>query len=492
MMISGIILALSCCLSVTTVSMTSTQKDFIDSNYDALQIIEENGLKNSYEIENHIIDYIDNNNSNKTRNSNPESSTEMVEGEQKKHLDDNYSNYSWYKKDDILTRKASGNIPLEMYDTEYSYDVLKEGLDKTNSSSSYGGCGSIAMIGILDYFGRYLNFDTIIQNPNLRDNRVFLAEEVFSETNSYELPGGNTLITPWDYKSSCNNFFSRHGLGDKIKCNYNGTLLTGNKKTELLEIIKNHINEGLPVTMYTGLLSGDGAFGKHYTNIYGYEEWIGIDDAGNRFTKYLLEARINGNKQNFYYCDDSILDTGMMGIIYYDLNYKNTQNIYASDFANYFVNDAGQGQYFFEEKSKRITTANNFSFNTTRLRCSYIENQYLVLSANRQGVKDAFLEMYMPAYVQRLQFDMSLWSGIEGMWYGNCKVSIQIYQDNTWKDYIIYDTLEMSKLKSSPDTHVVMLPQDTIKVRFYAIHNSPSGDRNKGRVVLDNVQFKYF
>lgn len=84
MMISGIILALSCCLSVTTVSMTSTQKDFIDSNYDALQIIEENGLKNSYEIENYIIDYIDNNNSNKTRNSNPESSTEMVEGEQKK------------------------------------------------------------------------------------------------------------------------------------------------------------------------------------------------------------------------------------------------------------------------------------------------------------------------------------------------------------------------------------------------------------------------
>lgn len=105
--------------------------------------------------------------------------------------------------------------------------------------------------------------------------------------------------------------------------------------------------------MYVGLLSGGGVFGKHYTNIYGYQKWIGYDSNGNHHEKYLLEARINDGNSTAWYCDDNILDTGMMGIIYYDINYNHTDYFSAVDFSS-FVNDNGRDSIFTTTKTQPL------------------------------------------------------------------------------------------------------------------------------------------
>lgn len=96
---------------------------------------------------------------------------------------------------------------------------------------------------------------------------------------------------------------------------------------------------------------------------------------------------------------------------------------------------------------------------------------------------DAYLELRLP--VQRLTFTSALWSGIEAMGI-NGKFSVQIYENGIWKDYIIYDVMKMSTSKNSPDSHTVLFPKGTTRIRFYAKHSAPSGDRNKGRIVLDS------
>lgn len=82
----------------------------------------------------------------------------------------------------------------------------------------------------------------------------------------------------------------------------------------------------------------------------------------------------------------------MVALITYNINYANSYTIRVSDFAEEFVNSDGGGQYFFYNKEASVTTANGRTLQTNRKRCSYIENQYLVLSPNRENAGEAYLE----------------------------------------------------------------------------------------------------
>lgn len=74
-----------------------------------------------------------------------------------------------------------------------------------------------------------------------------------------------------------------------------------------------------------------------------------------------------------------------------------------------------EGQYFFYNKTASVTVNNNFTFSTTRLRCGYIENECLVLSAYRENAGVAFLEYNFNKKIKSINFDISLWSGNENL-----------------------------------------------------------------------------
>lgn len=87
----------------------------------------------------------------------------------------------------------------------------------------------------------------------------------------------------------------------------------------------------------------------------------------------------------------------------------------AKDFAEEFINDAGGGQYFFYPVSCPVETSSGETLQTSRLRTSYIENKYLVMSPLRNGAGQAFLEIGFPDRCPRLEFSCALWSGNEGI-----------------------------------------------------------------------------
>lgn len=245
-------------------------------------------------------------------------------------------------------------------------------------------------------------------------------------------------------------------------------------------------------------------------NIYAYEVWYGYHKTTEeRIEKTFLKARINGSANNdgwdvdtyyadsdvdTYYADSEILNNAMCGLIYYNVNYDNENVVIASDFSSQFINtDTGQGQYFNEEKEATITSANGYTFDTRRLRCSYIENQYLVLSANRENAGQAYLEFNFPNDIKKLNFDMSLWSAkeylIDG---GSLSIQIPIVTENgniLWVNHIEYEIADLSVIRIHPRSYSVLFPENISRFRFLVTKNSPSGDRNKGRIVLDNLTF---
>lgn len=410
-----------------------------------------------------------------------------------KHLNDNFSEYYWIRDDEqcALTSDVSNSIPIEMQSSDFTTSDIERAIIAAGAEddTSYGGCGPIASLGIMDYFARYLGYDEIIEDPTNSDKRVILASEVLSHTN-FSIFGNqnNTLVWPWDYSSCFNKVMINHGLSNIISASDQWTLFGGQQTNYWNQIVEN-INNGLPVTLFTGMACGDGDFSQHYTNIYGYETWVGIpDNGGERLTKTFIKARLNWGKSSEYYCDADILDCGQLGIITYDVNYSNKYSFYDHDFAEEFINNAGSGQYFFYTISEPVSLSNGKNLQTTRLRTSYIENEYLVLSPNRAGAGTAYLDITFPNAVSKFSFTASMWSSLEGAIKEDFKVQ---YYDGGWIDHIKIDPNDLSTLKDYPDSFKILFPKGTNRIRFYATHSTPNGDRNKGRICLDNFKVEY-
>jgi hypothetical protein len=409
------------------------------------------------------------------------------------YLEKNYSDYYWIRNDAecALTSDVSNNIPIEMQSSAFPRADIEEAIVAAGveGKTSYGGCGPIAAMGIMDYFARYLGYNEIIDDPTDSDSRVILAAEILSHT-YFSIFGGvdNTLVLPWDYSNCFNTVISNHGLSNIIHASDQWTLFGGEQTNYWNQIVAN-IDEGLPVTMFTGLACGDGDFSQHYTNIYGYETRVGIPiNGGERLTKNFIKARLNWGKEFEYYCDADILNCGQLGIITYDVNYSNSYSFFDYDFAEEFVNDAGGGQYFFYTVDEPVSLSNGKTLQTSRLRTSYIENEYLVLSPNREDAGTAYLDITFPNNVSKLSFTASMWSGLEGAINEDFKLQ---YYDGGWKDHINIDPYDLPTTKEYPNDFQVLFPKGTNRIRFYATYSNPSGDRNKGRICLDNFVVNY-
>lgn len=406
-------------------------------------------------------------------------------------LSSNYPGYYWFKSDGNTTRSVTNAIPINMGSSYFPNSDILTAITNTGVPSSYGGCGPIAMMGIMDYFSRYLGYSEYINDPTSSSDRISLAEDVLRKSTTFEVgfQEKSTLMFPWDYETAFDGLTNDYGLGGIINSTHQWKLFPGNQNSYWKTVI-NSIDVGLPVTLMTGLWSGSGDFAEHYTNIFGYEKWIGYNSSTNeRIEKDYLIGRLNWQGYNSeYYCDAGILNDGMIGLITYDISYSNSYNIYASDFSEEFVNSNGQGQYFFYEKSTPVSTSNGRMIYTNRKRCSYIEDQYLVLSPNRANAGEAYLDILLPHSAAKITFNSALWSSLEGIFYENFKIQ---YYSGEWIDHVSFNLGDFSTLKQYPDEFTVLLPKDVTRFRFIATHSNPTGDRNKGRIILDNFNFEY-
>lgn len=445
-----------------------------------------------------------------------------------------YASTNWGMVSSNSTISVSGFAPIEMGgedpdpnaptpdDALFPDSDIETAIKTSGIASSYGGCGPIAMIGILDYFSRYRGFTSIMNDPTDSTDRRLLAYDVFKTTDTIEVPdilsidddlllaqsgmiteenlnqqmaassGGDkqTLTLPNKYVDAFNTLMKdKYHLDNQIVAHSQGWLLVGlNQK---INRIKQSIDEGLPVTLYCGL-GGNGDFGNHYVNVYEYQEWQGIDKDGNAISNVVFKARLNwGYGQSYVaYMDSELLKTLFSGVIYYTVK-DNNQLIRPIDFADDFVNGNGQGQYFFYEKKTDITTSDGFTFGTSRLRCGYIENEFLVLSANRANAGLAYLAMEFNINVKAINFDISLWSGIEGLGSGDYVKLYYMDENGNWQEHMTFDIYRMSTMKDYPDNLYVEFQEATSGIKFEVYESTPSGDRNSGRVVIGDMNLFY-
>lgn len=412
----------------------------------------------------------------------------------KGHLDDHYSDYIWVQDVAATTEDVTSHAPIEMQikGKAYNDDEISEAIKRAgvSSSTSYGGCGPIAAVGILDYFSRYLGYKEIIADPDNAEDRISLMTDVLKRAH-FSIFGNTEQSLVWesDYVDAFDYIVWNSGLLDTITADFSGFSLIGGRKGAYWSMVTKAIDEGLPATMFTGFSTGKGDFSQHYTNIYGYETWIGIPkNGGSKIEKQFIKARLNWGRTKEYWCDADILDYSQVDIITYKIKYSNSYQFHASDFSNYFVNSSGGGQYFFYDVDEYVKLSSGITLDTRRLRTSYIENQYLVMSPNRGGAGVAYLDIIFPHDVTKLEFSASLWGDREDV--GNEIFKIQYY-GNEWRDYIEIDLKTISKIKAYPDTYTVLFPKGIQWMRFYSECSDPSGSRNKGRICLDSFSVSY-
>ena len=482
-------------ISLLVVGTNYNYQTFIDgiSSIDQ-QILTENNINDWDSLHNYILNEENIYSSPNNGNSNPISDAIY---DVQEYLNNSYPDFIWSKdvRNSKYTNDVSAHIPVDMQDsTLFPQGDIEKAiyLAGVQDKTDYGGCGPIAIMGILDYFARYLGYSEIMSDPTDSSTRISLATEVLSNTyfSVFSSTEKGTLVWPGDVSKTFKTVIKNHGLEGIIHSQCS-TSLFGNDKTRLLNFIKESIKYGLPVTLYVGTACGDGSFAKHYTNVFGYETWMGISTQNPRETKIktFLQANLNWGVGSAY-CDSNILNYPLVGIITYSHILDNVCSFSAIDFAEEFINSSGNGQYFFDNRFASVNLSNGENISTNRMRASYIENQYLVLSPYRQNAGLAYIDLSFDHPVHYMSFGATLWSNSENILGESFKLQ---YWDEGWQDHIQIDLNQLFNLKltSNFSTIYALFPKYVNRVRLVAEHNNPRGDRNKGRICLDDFIVQY-
>ena len=473
-------------LGLLTTSNTSNFDLMLNKlNTKDTEIILTNNIQDFEMIENYFysnLDYFNN-----RSNGNISESLERSEVLSKLELE--YPGYTWESTILRKTSHVSNGIPINVQTFAFPYDDIESAIGILELPTSYGGCGPIAMLGILDYFSRYLDYSEIITDPTCSSDRIQLAVEVLEEVDTYSSNPNQTSTNPFDYETGFNNLMSYYGLSNIISCSCDFDLF-GDNKDYYTDLILDSIDIGLPVTLFGSPFAGDGDFSDHVTNIFGYEKFRGYNpNTNDTIEKDYIIGRLNFRySTGEYYCDAGILNYPLMAVIQYNINYQDSYYAYASDFAEEFVNNNGGGQYFYYEISEIVELNNGRHLNTSRLRCSYIENQYLVLSPKRVDAGTSYLSIMTLYYIPKITFTASLWGPSED--HEHELFWLQYKKDNIWINHTTIDLSNMSCSKNYPDTYTILFPKETREIRFMATHSNPEGLRNRGRIVLNNFHFE--
>lgn len=412
--------------------------------------------------------------------------------------------YGWYLANSNSTQNERGGDPVEAgtvhSGTALNYDdELQIAIELSGVPSTYGGCGPIALIGILDYLSRTTGYTSLLADPNDYHERIRLANLVLQNTPTIEIGfvgDKNTFTWPSDYMGAFNTMISMGNLNSQLSITQYGALSTNNTKYAQ---IKNSIDRGIPVTVWTYGNVGDGLdwgqhVDNHYFNIYGYEEYRGYDSSGNFVSKTMYKARMNWGRTYIEYVDEDVF-TGLWGIFVYNETYQ-PQLIRPQEYGY-------PSQYHFYEIMETARLSNGFSFITNRLRTGYVwsyindipDKRYLVLSAKREGAGTAFLQYQFTIPIKAINFDISLWSGNEGLNSINDSVRLEYKDSNgNWilaKEFYKNQFGQLSTIKTIPDNHYITFGTGAYEIRFVVECSSPTGTRNNGRVVIGDITIMY-
>ena len=209
------------------------------------------------------------------------------------------------------------------------------------------------------------------------------------------------------------------------------------------------------------------------TNIDSYtlsfQEWQQlIDLRGREF--YVFLKLVNNNGEEYYSQQYLLNEPKVFGQLH---------NINPVDF-NF------PEQYYFNELTTYLQIS-NINITVKRLRCGYIQEQYINLSAKRANAGHAYLELVFDRKITYLAFGVTLWRQYELLLTADDTAVVEILNaSNQWVELI--DLLDEHVLPSSRKDIVRFDVSNIYGIRF-DVTSTPSGGNNKGRLCVDNITF---
>lgn len=150
-----------------------------------------------------------------------------------------------------------------------------------------------------------------------------------------------------------------------------------------------------------------------------------------------------------------------------------------------------RAEYVDNPEKTKVTLDSGFTFETNRLRCGFIEGEYLTLSAKCKGAGLAYLEMEFSSPIYSCSFNMGLWSEKEKFDSSSNLIFEIKNADGIWTTFDKYLINKLSKNKDELDLYEYCFGQKVYGIRIKASTVAGNSNKNKGRVVLSNIKVEY-
>lgn len=132
-------------------------------------------------------------------------------------------------------------------------------------------------------------------------------------------------------------------------------------------------------------------------------------------------------------------------------------------------------------------TVDEIDININRLRCGYIQEQYINLSSKKIGTGEAYFEMIFDRKIYYCSFGVTLWRDNELNALAGDTAAIEVLDSNgNWEEFI--DLLNDIYLPQNRKDILRMEVTNIYGLRF-RISSTTFYDRNKGRLCIDNISF---
>jgi len=350
----------------------------------------------------------------------------------------------------------------------YNYEYIKDAVHPSNFD---GSCGFVAGALILNYWDKTMHRGTVLdqyydENMELIDTKKVYSPSTNLKDKLVELNNGevgsrgltvrDALISYCKYANiaaSSSYYLGNIGLDYEL-ANNRPVIIFG----ALPDVQNNNNLVNHAVTCYGTQINSTG---KYYVVNYGWDD---------EYSEVLLGFSFIGSITTF-----QLDETG------YETSYTISPSSYGFP-----------QEYCSQRTSKTINLKGN-SIVTNRLRCGYIEDEYVNLSPRKTGFDTAYIEYEFPNPVRKIDVNLSFWSNDERYASPNVGIVTFDYKNLTSNSWINkYDLLNDGELptdRAKQKTFTFEFPQKTKEVRIYSHFDYMYGktDRNKGRISIGDM-----
>ncbi len=149
-------------------------------------------------------------------------------------------------------------------------------------------------------------------------------------------------------------------------------------------------------------------------------------------------------------------------------------------------------EYNFSPITATINSVGGHTVTTNRLRCGYISDNYLALSAKRNNAGTAYLEYHFDYAIYSITYDFGLWSDNESL-IQNSSIRLEALDSSgDWHTIRTFDAHDMSTDKDNLLTYTDTIPFYSQAYRFIVETNQVQNENNRGRVVIGNISIVGF